>query len=136
MTQVKKDACVMLKIDGSDEGDEDIAVSSEEDDILKDISKDNVKKKEHQGDYMNADFILGSVAEVERLWSLAKCALPCHRKSCTPMLTESLLFLKVNKNYWGQSLVCEAMKKRISDKVAAQMAADEAHIALVKEPAE
>ncbi len=48
-----------------------------------------------------ATFILGSAAEVERLWSVAKNVLKDNRKSMTPLLFEALLFLKVNNSYWG-----------------------------------
>lgn len=74
---------------------------------------------------MCADFVLGSVAEVERLWSILRRLLPEYRKSCTPMLAEAFLFLKVNSDYWDLPLVCQTLKKQASDKVLAQLARDE-----------
>ena len=46
--------------------------------------------------YVNCDYILGSAAEVDRLWSLASYVLQDHRSSITPMNLEALLSLKVN----------------------------------------
>lgn len=57
---------------------------------------------------MNFSFILGSVAEVERLWSIAGNILSNNRKKMSPLFFESLLFLKVNRNYWDLALVLEA----------------------------
>lgn len=45
-----------------------------------------------------------SVAKVERLWSLATYVLTKNRKSCTPILAEAILFLKVNSSYWDCAL--------------------------------
>ena len=80
---------------------------------------------------MNRDFILDSVAEIERLWSLAKNVLPSHRKSCSPVLTEALLFLEVNQGYWSLQLVCEAMDELQSERVATNLKEDEQQNQLV-----
>jgi hypothetical protein len=61
------------------------------------------------GEYHNADFILASAAEVERLWSIAKYILVDQRKGMTPQMFEALLFLKVNARFWNQSLVSDAL---------------------------
>ena len=50
--------------------------------------------------YKNVDFICGSAVEVERLWSLTKNVLTNSRSRLTPVLFETLLFLKVNEGYW------------------------------------
>ncbi len=44
--------------------------------------------------YINCDFILGSVAEVERLFSMAKYVMAENRRSLTPQLFEAIMFLK------------------------------------------
>ncbi len=44
--------------------------------------------------YMNCNFILGSVAEVDRLWSVPKNILSRKRKHMTPLVFEAVLFLK------------------------------------------
>ncbi len=54
---------------------------------------------------------------MERLWSLAKHILQTHRKSISPVLMETLLFLKVNKAYWDISVVCEAMNTESTERV-------------------
>lgn len=59
--------------------------------------------------YINCDYIMGSVAEVERLWSLVRHILTYDRMSTKPMNVEALLFLKVNKRFWDEALVQEAM---------------------------
>ena len=59
--------------------------------------------------YVDCDFILGSVAEVERLWSLVSYILPDHRKSMQPIHVEALVFLTVNESYWDKALVLEAI---------------------------
>ncbi len=43
-------------------------------------------------EFIDCDFIPGSVAEVERLWSLAKYVLMDHRRQMTPRLFEALVF--------------------------------------------
>ena len=68
---------------------------------------------------------MGSVAQVERLWSYAKALLPDYKKHCSPILTEALLFLKVNRSYWDLDLVCDAMAKIVSDRVLARQQEEE-----------
>jgi hypothetical protein len=63
-----------------------------------------------QDQYINCDYILGSVAEVERLWSLAKYVLQDHRSSMSLMNLEAILFLKVNSEYWDLTTVDEAFR--------------------------
>ncbi|KAI0562409.1 Ribonuclease H-like protein [Gracilaria domingensis] len=65
-----------------------------------------VMKKEK---YMNCEFILSSVAEVERLWGIAKNLLTDNRKSMTPKMFEAIEFLKQNKRFWDSQLVSEAI---------------------------
>ena len=62
--------------------------------------------------YVNCDFIFGSAAQVEWLWSLAKSILTNQRSSLTPHLFEALLFLKVNKRFWedNRALIREAIR--------------------------
>ena len=56
-------------------------------------------------EYMDADFILASTAIVERLWSLAGHILTDTRKQMTPIVFESLIFLKLNERFWDQELL-------------------------------
>ena len=70
------------------------------------------QKLEQAEKYINADFILGSGAEVERLFSLAKNFMPDNRKGRTsPILLESLLFLLCNRDLWDVHTVARAYKK-------------------------
>ena len=48
---------------------------------------------------INCDFILGSVAEVERLRSLSKYVLTENRRGMTPELFEAITFLRVNDRF-------------------------------------
>ncbi len=77
----------------------------------------------------NCDFILGSVAEVERLWSLAKYILADTRKCTSPLAFEAVLFLKVNANYWNEHTVQLSMSRARSQRVQQALNEDEEHIA-------
>lgn len=61
--------------------------------------------------YINCDYILGSVAEVERLWSMARYVLQDHRSSMSPMNLEALLFLKVNIGFWDLATVAQVCQE-------------------------
>jgi hypothetical protein len=67
--------------------------------------------------YVNCDFIYGSSAEVERLWSVAKYILTDQRKRLTPQMFEALLFLKQNKEFWGLPEVVPSQSARRKVKV-------------------
>lgn len=60
-------------------------------------------------DYVDCSFILGSVAIVERLWSLSGHILRPERSRLLPINLEALLFLKINKRYWDEHLVQKAL---------------------------
>ncbi|KAI0560856.1 Ribonuclease H-like protein [Gracilaria domingensis] len=77
-----------------------------------------VMKKEK---YMNCDFILGSVAEVERLWSIAKNVLTDNRKSMTPRMFEAIVFLKQNERFWDSQLVSEAIQNARSERIQSRL---------------
>ena len=71
------------------------------------------KHDEHNDfSYINADFILGSVAEVERLWSICQFILSDTRSRLEPQLFEALVFLKVNSTLWDIHLVEDAYNTR------------------------
>jgi hypothetical protein len=59
--------------------------------------------------YVNCDFIYGSAAEVEHLWSICSHILTDERKGMTPQLFEALVFLKQNHRFWDASTVAKAM---------------------------
>jgi hypothetical protein len=60
--------------------------------------------------YANANFILGSCAEIERVWSSAERILQKTRYSLTPIYFESILFLKYNRKFWDMELVSKAIR--------------------------
>ena len=62
------------------------------------------------GQYMNVDFILGSCAMVEWLWSLANYIMVDERKAMSPIMLEAVLFLKVNNRFWDIHVVRQAMR--------------------------
>ncbi len=49
------------------------------------------KRGEQVQTYANCDFVLGSTAEVELLWSIAKYVFNENRRAMTPLLFESLV---------------------------------------------
>lgn len=79
------------------------------------------QKLEAPGKYICADFVLGSVAEVERVWSMAKFIMSDKRNSLKPLMFEALMFLKYNARFWGDQLIAEAMKGPISDRTKARL---------------
>ena len=54
------------------------------------------------------DHVIGSVAEVERLWSIAKHILTESRSATAPILFEAILFLRINRELWNEFTVIEA----------------------------
>jgi hypothetical protein len=50
--------------------------------------------------YYNCNFILGSAAEVERLWSESQWLLDRHRSNLDPKLFEAILLLRKNRDLW------------------------------------
>lgn len=57
--------------------------------------------------YRDFSLILGSVAIIERLGSIAGKILTDHRKEITPIVFEALLFLRMNVDYWNVPTVKE-----------------------------
>lgn len=55
--------------------------------------------------YMYPSFVLGSVAEVERLWSVAVYILRDNRYSLTSKVFEVLIFLKLNERILDEHLL-------------------------------
>lgn len=120
LTLSERSACKRLLIEPSETSVQNQAVPSN---VLGEIYKRR-KVLRTAPKYMDTRFIIGSVAEVERLWSLAKNVLSDNRKLCTPMLAEAILFLKVNSQYWDDALVATAMRKTRSDMVNSQLLND------------
>jgi hypothetical protein len=56
--------------------------------------------------------VLGSAAEVERVWSMAGHVLTEHRASLSPLVFELIMYLKYNSRLWGLAEVVKANKNR------------------------
>ena len=67
------------------------------------------RRIESATNYGDCRYVLGSVAEVERLWSTCGYILTQNRRSMTPQLFETLVFLKLNERFWDVAFVAEAM---------------------------
>ena len=66
--------------------------------------------------YLNCRFIPATSCTVERLFSAARWVNTCLRKHMSPILLESLLFLKLNRKHWDLKLVSAAMKIQPDDR--------------------
>lgn len=66
-------------------------------------------KKEPNPKYANCNFILCSIAGVERTWSIAKHFLSFQRRLISHQLFEALIFLKLIGRFWDYQLVSQAI---------------------------
>ena len=66
------------------------------------------EKRRTETGYINCDFICGSTAELERLWSQAELIYSSNRQSMHPMMLDALLFLKFNRRFWNAKTVAGA----------------------------
>jgi len=57
---------------------------------------------------------LGTSVSCERLVSIANNILTCVRKSTSPAVFETILFLKMNSHYWNEVAVGKAMGRTIT----------------------
>ena len=64
------------------------------------------------------DHVIGSAAEVERLWSIARFILTTNRTRMTPVLFEALLFLRAHRELWNENtlkMAIHAVRKEHRD---------------------
>lgn len=114
LSDFEKDACWRLRAPSiSSRG----ASSSTRATIAEKLAKGKRRCLEFESSYRNCSFIIGSVAEVERLWSIAKYILTENRGAMTPEVFESLIFLKVNSEFWDLTTVSEAIRSIRNDGV-------------------
>lgn len=109
-------------------GDTPLETSYEE--LLEARKKRRTMPGGHMG-YGNVDFILGSAAQVERLWSIADNVLTDKRKATTLLLFESIMFLRMNERFWNVHLIRDAFHMSRSDRANQRMDEDqqeEAHL--------
>ena len=64
--------------------------------------------------------VLGSAAEVERVWSMAGHVLTEHRSSLSPYVFELIMYLKYNSRLWGLQDVVNANIARKKETEAGQ----------------
>ena len=98
----------MVQSDTESENDEG-NIDERDDMTLQEISRKRRRISQGNEKYVDTNFVLGSVAIVERLWPHAKHVLSDTRKRSLPVLVEAILFLKTNRSYWNISEVCKAM---------------------------
>ena len=126
MSESEWEACEMLRIqDGSNSRTRETAVLRTSVLMSERIASKKRKRIEDNCEFMNCDFILGSVAEVERLWSIAKRVLTDDRKEKSPIVFEALVFLNVNREYWDEQCVKEAMARSCSARVQKSIEEDQ-----------
>lgn len=70
------------------------------------------RTEKRQEKYVNYNCILGTVAEVERLWSIVKYVSSEERRGMTPQLFKELLVLRINSQYWNENFVADALHER------------------------
>lgn len=132
LTDEEKRACRSLKIEPRNEleGDSDTndgdGSGSDDDDgnhggpgsVLRRVKRKKSHRlhrmmQGHQTEYGDCNFIYGSVAEVERLWSIAKHILTNERKGMMEAASfEELIFLKLNRSFWDLQDVARADIRR------------------------
>ncbi len=115
MTDREKAACSRLKYSDLNE-----STMQEEQDVSSTFREAIFKKRRRfnkaRHSYINCNFILGTTAEIERLWSVAKNILSTNRKAMEPLLFEAILFLKTNHSYWDLDAVQLAMTSPNEDR--------------------
>lgn len=62
-------------------------------------------------------FILRSVEEVERVWSVARNVLSQNRRCMTAQLFEALVLLKYDSRIWNQAIVEDAISNVHADRM-------------------
>ena len=97
----------------------DDEIESEDEDVGEDITraiaiqeKRKAKEIEGQSKYINCDFIMGSAAIVEQLWSKGGCVYTSRRFGMSPMVFEMIMFLKENADLWKIDNVVIADERR------------------------
>eukprot|EP00171_Calliarthron_tuberculosum_P005814 IDg5814t1 len=130
LTREEKEACQSLKIDtdlSSTSGMETESQSTTGSLMASRINRLKRKRITQEEEYMNCNFILGSVAEIERLWSIAGKIRAVDRKLMSHIVFDAILFLKMNQRFWDELTVKEAMCRLQSDRVKQRLQEDENH---------
>jgi len=127
MTDAEKDACSKLILERSVLPDANPTASDHGTSMYQRIQMKKRRRIETESTYRNCDFILGSVAEVERLWSVCNALLSDNRKRMSPLVFESIVFLKENRSYWSQSIISKAIEAHRNGELSRLLAEDNEH---------
>ena len=120
MSPNEKHVCAALRLD-NDNYNENLEVS---DNLMTYQECQKLQKNERRLDNYqngNVNFILGSTAMVEWLWSIANRLVDGERNNTSPLLMEALLFLRENRSYWDLELVITAFNAVRSQIVTQKM---------------
>ena len=131
LTDIEASALKPWKLGGAvNVGDED-EQSNLDEPILSALEQMNRDRK-RQADIVESDLhksaydpaikhcVLGSAAEVERVWSMAGHVLTEHCSSLSPYVFELIMYLKYNSRLWGLKDVVNANVARKKETEAAQ----------------
>ena len=131
LTDIEASVLKPWKLGGAENvGDED-EQSNLDEPILSALEQMNRDRK-RQADIVESDLhksaydpaikhcVLGSAAEVERVWSMAGHVLTEHRSSLSPYVFELIMYLKYNSRLWGLKDVVNANVARKKATEAAQ----------------
>ena len=111
-------------------GDED--KQSDLDELILSVMEQMNRDRKRQADIAESDLhksaydpaikhcVLGSAAEVERVWSMAGHVLTEHRSSLSPYVFELIMYLKYNSRLWGLQDVVNANIARKKETEAGQ----------------
>ncbi len=83
--------------------------------LVAQLSGNKAGNEKHKADEIRVDMddcfdhVIGSAAEVERLWSIARYILTTTCSTLAPILLETLLFLCANRILWDKRIVQKAL---------------------------
>ena len=75
------------------------------------------------------DHVKGTACEVERLWSVARYVLTTQRAKLSPLLFETIMYLKFNAQLWDANIVHQAHCRLVKDNKATRAERTKAAIA-------
>ncbi len=117
MMQAEKRACKAFRKDANLRDESDLTVDSDKEDFfLREFEKAKRQKTNEssgQSDYINCNFIIGSAAVVESIWSMYDAFNSKRHHGMSPITVEMILFLKKNKDLWGIEDVARANQSRL-----------------------
>ena len=123
MTQQDEEACVHLLINNTDASVAENVSESFQDRMSKSKKRkaSELEVTDVHSKYHNLDYIVGSSAEVERLWSEARFVLTAYCAKMSLIAFEALIFLKFNQQYWDIFTVQRAYSTVIKESRAERL---------------